>query len=532
MRFLKIAGSLALLFWTWCILVYHIGVLPPPTIDPSDSAEAEWIDKKEMGIHQLILSGDAYSRGLKAGRLTSEILRQQEQDLTAQLFRIIPEPAMKILEIPLIRYFWGAEKFVEPWMLQEMYGVSKSAPQEFNRLIDGYTRQFAYHGLHEVGQMMVDQGGEDMGCTVVAVRAGKNWVLGRNFDFEGGRILDSEKIMKWVYPRHGYAYVSVIWAGMVGAVTAINEHGLYMSLNAGGSSEYRRFGMPTTLLLAKTMREAKTAQEAIKILERQPTFITDIFVLFDTRAGRLYRIEKSPLNMEVLPLKGPTAISNHLVSEHFKNDHTNLMRQAELTTIHRSERGEELVEQLAQRNFRSGRELERPILNILRDKAGLNLGNRRAIDALIATHAVVYNAEDEVLFVNRGPGLAGEFIGFDLKTSFRTHHPVVARTLPRDPQVSDEMFARVHESALKVSEAAKALRRRQCPLAEAALKEAVEKFSDSPNYHLTLGDFKDECAHDKEGAIQSWRKALSLTPAYAREGAHVRAQLKKNGVAL
>ncbi len=75
-----------------------------------------------------------------------------------------------------------------------MYGISRSAPRKYDYLADPYTRQVAYHGLHEVGQMMVDQGFEEgMACTVIAVKRGRQWILGRNFDFEGGRIFDKEK---------------------------------------------------------------------------------------------------------------------------------------------------------------------------------------------------------------------------------------------------------------------------------------------------------------------------------------------------
>ena len=60
-------------------------------------------------------------------------------------------------------------------------------------------------------------------------------IIGRNFDFEGGRIFDDEKILKWVFPSNGIPFVSVIWAGMVGAVTGVNASGVYISINAAGT---------------------------------------------------------------------------------------------------------------------------------------------------------------------------------------------------------------------------------------------------------------------------------------------------------
>lgn len=523
----KIVLLLALLVLTWSLRVYHLAVLTPPVaIEPK--AQATWIDKSKMGIHQLVLQGNAFGRGLKAGVLTEKLLRLQEQDLTTQLFSMIPKPLVKILEVPLIRYFWGIENYVDPWMLEEMYGVSQSAPKEFDELIDGYTRQLAYHGLHEVGQMMVDQGGDDMGCTVVAAPIGKAWVLGRNFDFEGGRILDREKILKWVFPDNGYAFVSVIWAGMVGGVTAVNEHGLYLSINAAGSAEGRRYGMPTTLLLVKTLMTAKNAAEAIQVLRSEPTFITDIFVLLDTKTGELFRIEKSPQTTEVIPLRGPSVVVNHLISAHFANDRVNQFRREQLTSVVRGERAEQLLKDPVFKTAKRSRDLELPILKIIRDKgvnkAGkpLQLGNRRAIDALIATHAVVYNSDEQVLFVSQGPALSGAFTGFDLKKSFELKSPVVARTLPRD-SLTEEQFDQVHVSNKMLKAVSTSILHGRCDEALVGLKTIP--MASGFNYFEAMGDYESLCQQDKVGASKYWQQALDLQPAYPREEARIQKKL-------
>ena len=56
---------------------------------------------------------------------------------------------------------------------------------------------------------------------------------------------------------------------------------------------------------------------------------------------------------------------------------------------------------------------------ILRDKRGpgdvaLPPGDRRAIDALIATHGVVMDTTARVLWVSEGPHLKGRFVRFDI----------------------------------------------------------------------------------------------------------------------
>lgn len=519
---------LAQLGLTWAVAVYHLGVFPVPPLGEPRPAPAQWIPKSELGMHQLILSGDPHSRGLAAGKYVRELLYMQERDLITQLDRVFPYPvARRVLEVLAIRWFWGIDRFFEPWSTAEMYGVSKSAPREFDYLGDPFTRQIAYHGLHEVGQMMVDQGSEAMGCTVVAVPHRGSWVLGRNFDFEGGRVFDSEKIMKWVFPDEGYAFLSVTWAGMVGAVTGVNEHGLYLSLNAAGSRDFRRHGTPSTLVLLKALQFSRTAEEALKILREEIMFITDIFVLLDSRSGKLFRVEKSPDHTEVIELESPSIVTNHLISPRWKDDPVNLFRRNELTSLARSERGEALLASLDKKALEDPRQAEASVLRILRDKGEANgrplhLGNRRAIDALIATHVVLLNGPEQILYVSRGPGVSGPLVGFDLRASFKARRPVVKGGLPRDPIVSDPLFTDVRAAIRNASRAGAA----NCADANRLLEAASIAYRENHVYYDALGDHLQRCERDPEGARRAWKHALELSPAYPAQLERIQAKLR------
>ncbi|HTM46635.1 MAG TPA: C45 family peptidase, partial [Polyangiaceae bacterium] len=435
---------------------YHSGVFPRPDatdLQPTASDRALWIDREPFGIHQLVLQGSAFGRGKLAGEHTAALLQRQESELVGQLETLIPSPsALQLLILSSIVWFQGLDRYFEPWATSEMWGVSLSAPHRFDYLADPFTRQIAYHGLHEVGQIMVDRGFEDMGCTVVALPWGGNWILGRNFDFEGGRIFDEEKIVKWVFPQDGNAYVSITWAGMVGVVTGVNERGLYLSLNAAGSDDFRRIGTPSTLVVLKALQFSHSAEEALHIIEESTVFITDFYVLLDAQTGRLFRIEKSPLHTVVSEEHAPTAIANHLISSQWAHDETNTFRSNELTSAVRRSRGLSLVNQLSR--SAAGQEDEAThdrvldgLLAIVRDKGvdeggqPLVLGNRRAIDALIATHSVLYDPLAHVLYVSQGPSVSGAFTGLDLNASFREHRPVLSqRSLPADPLVPPERY--------------------------------------------------------------------------------------------
>jgi hypothetical protein len=440
------------LFITIAARTYHAGVFPPAERAGLAVAEGDrsvWIDRQTLGVNQLVVEGTAFGRGRLAGEHTQLLLERQEVELDIRLKQLFPSfVTQQALVLASILWFGGLERYVQPWMVGEMYGVSRSAPRVFDRLVDPFTRQLAYHGLHELGQLMVDSG-YDAGCTVVAFETDGNWTLGRNFDLEMGRTFDEEKVMKWVFPDQGHAFVSVIWSGMVGVVTGVNEHGLYLSLNAAGSDDFGRIGVPSTLIALETLQFATTARQALQMITDSPMFITDIFVLLDAKSGELYRIEKSPERTIIIQERSSAVITNHLIGDPWSDDEQNESRKRRFTTLTRERRGKAVLGQLAQ-------QLPSPhdsaatvdlVLTVLRDKGiderglPLPLGDRNAIDALIATHSVIFDAHDRVLYVSQGPAVSGPFRGFDLSASFAQRHPVAAsRTLPADPQVTRERF--------------------------------------------------------------------------------------------
>lgn len=518
--------STALLILTLVLNLYHMGVARKPEIRPGPgSASLENLEQ----IH-LILEGSPYERGKAAGELTSDLLLLQEDILVSKLKEWIPKDwILQTLIMGAGLWFYGAEDHIDPEYLQEMYGTSLSAPKKYDFLADGYTRQVAYHGLHEVGQMMVDQGGEDMGCTVLAAQAGKSWIVGRNFDFEGGRVFDEKKIIKWVFPDRGFPFVSVIWAGMVGVVTGVNQKGLYGSINAAGSQDFRRVATPSTLVLLKVMEEAATVWEAVTIIKNSEMFITDIFVLAD-RNGNLVRVEKSPGKTAVVKLEGPSVITNHLIAPEFADDKTNQKRIQELTTAARFERGKRIVENLKGLGTEQAPEIVKAILAGLRDKGRdekgqpLDLGNRQAIDALIATHSVIYDSLNGVLYVSTGPAVSGAFTGWDLAQSFAYKKPTPSGMLPAE--FAPEVFNAHHALIEDVHRAHALVKRRECGGAVDLLEHLDEQRREIAPYYSTLGDAY-KCVFQPEKARVAWQKALDLHPAYAKERRELERRLKE-----
>jgi isopenicillin-N N-acyltransferase like protein len=512
-----------LLFTLVVIWIYHRGTMPARlAIATTPAIPGRFINREVSGIHQLILEGTAYNRGLESGRLTGDLIFRQEKILNAKLLEIFHWPVLiKALNLGAMIWFQGIEEYFEPWMLDEIYGVAQSGSAELNSIADPYTRQVAYHGLHEVGQMLVDRTGSDVGCTAFAIPVKGNWVVGRNFDFESDPIFDDEKIMKWVFPEQGIPYLSIIFAGMVGVVTGVNAEGLYVSINAAGSKDFARVGTPSTLVLLKVLMQARTGAEAIRILRESQVFITDMFLIHDSRRGEVFRVEKSPKATEVTQLKEPSVIANHLSSPRWKNDSPNEFRRLELTSGTRERRGLALLETLKGSQNLSSQSAVEFVVRSLRDKrdadgSPLPLGHRRAIDSLIAVHSVVFDGDKQILWVNRGPGAAGPYLAVDLKASFQNRTPVFLAQLPADETVPEGATRRIRRGEQMTAESRRLAKRGDCDQAAELLEKIPPEFKENYLYSWAQGD-AENCAGRLITAKKFWQTALDGRPAYAAE---------------
>ncbi len=274
MKMLKTIFLISLALLTWSVSIFHIGVLripsPPLTFSSTElvssshstqNSPGHFYDKEKFGLNHIFLIGDPYYRGLQFGQITKKLMLVHEAQLIDLFNKMLPSTLLqRLVVLSLIRWFNGIEYYLDSEHLLEIKGVAQSSDPRFNYLVDPFTRQLAYHGIHEIGQMVIDSPQAFRGCTLVGIPFHNSWILGRNFDFEAGRNFDLEKVVKWVNPSQGYRFVSIGWSGMVGVVSGVNEHGVYISINAAGSNDFVRYGNLSTLVILKALQYASSAQ--------------------------------------------------------------------------------------------------------------------------------------------------------------------------------------------------------------------------------------------------------------------------------
>ncbi len=517
--FKKILLVIIVLLLTTPFILVGIGNVTPPNLteQPLSNSEIEntstFYDKETTGVHQVFLKGNAFQRGQQFGYWTRNLLLQQEKALFTKLDEVIP---YKFLQYGLFLFsmgwFQGIEDFYETDWLHEMYGVSLHGSKENRFFATPFTRQLAYHGIHDMGQMMIDRGLVMGACTQVARPLKEGWLIGRNFDFEAGRVFDEDKVLKWVFPDKGQAFVSVIFSGMVGVISGINSSGVYVAINAAGSEDFTRIGTPTTLLALKALQYATSAEEAVAIIQQGKPLITDIFVVADGNQ-KLFIVEKTPERTRVLQKSTPTVVTNHLQHPDFVDDTANKKRIANNTTMARYQRASELLDKSLSTN---------DFLNLLRDKVSFQdkpvFGHRASIDALIASHAIIYNSQEQTLFVAQGPSLSQSFIGIDLKASFEKQEPVFLPSLPPDPELVDFDFYGLKNGIRNLHHIRKLATQGRCQQSKTEFTklQRPEILQRHYAYYWTEASIA-LCFGHQIKAKDAFKKALARQPAYRHE---------------
>jgi hypothetical protein len=307
-----------------------------------------------------------------------------------------------------------------------------------------YHRMVFYHALHDITQTL--EHSPLLGCTAFAA-AGRgtkdgHLLIGRNFDFEGPEIFDRDKVVLFFHPRGKIPFASVAWTGMTGVVTGVNAEKIYVSINAARTDDPGQVGIPVEVLLRQILENARSIKDVVAQV-RAPVLVPDLYLVGDGKTGEAVVIERSPTRLEVRrldPATGWLALTNHALTPAFAGDVRNDRLERYTTSRARYDRLVELLKRDAGQLDPAG------VLTVLRDKRGvgdqpLGLGNRNALDAIIATHSVVLDATDMVLWVGAGPHETGRYVAFDLQRELGGVERPAPADLPADPIADTPEFA-------------------------------------------------------------------------------------------
>lgn len=394
--------------------------------------------RKRGGILEVRLAGTPEEIGYRHSRLLYPEMVNNEGTLQDQFKHFVPIPPLRWLIMDISRVEFrrvdqGMSDVRRREIAAEALGFS---PDPYNGVLPSYHRFVFLHSLYDIALSF--EHSPLIGCTSFALGDGAfekgHVVLARNFDFEAGSIFDSGKAVFLVREEGAIPYASVAWPGLVGALTGMNAEGLALVVHGARARTPQPVGEPVVHTTRDVLAHARTTAEAIEIVRQRPAMVSHLLMFADA-SGDVAIVERAPGEaIHVRRGRGKVPLTNHFEGP-LATDPANIRVERTTSSRPRRMRLDELLEKLP-----AGSNVESTVA-LLRDKKAvggveLPLGHRRTIDAIIATHAVVMDATERVLWVSEGPHLLGRFIRFDLARLLDPAYepqdePLV--TLPEDP---------------------------------------------------------------------------------------------------
>jgi len=382
--------------------------------------ENNWLRKSESGLWEMYISGGPFEMGVKAGKLSQELVYYQEQAFVEQINEIIPSK----FYLHFLKYFisWfnkDLDRYIPLENQMEIYGVSLSANPKFDFIGNNYHRILNYHAAHDIGHAI--QNLNLVACTSFGLwdeySSDSSLIIGRNFDFYVGDDFAENKIVAFYNPEIGYRFAMITWGGMTGVVSGMNIEGVSVTLNAAKSDIPFGARTPVSIVARHILQYAANIEEAYKIAQRYRTFVTETFLIGSANDGYTALIEKTPDTTVLFKSEENYIVAtNHLQHEVFSNHELNRENMAEGTSLYRYNRVEELIQEVGEFDYQN-------VATLLRDQRGLKdrnigMGNEKAINQLIAHHSIIFKPEEKLMWVSTSPYQVGKFVCYDLNQVF------------------------------------------------------------------------------------------------------------------
>jgi isopenicillin-N N-acyltransferase-like protein len=426
-------------------------IVPPQVQLPAPGANRSWT-RARAGLRHVYLEGSPEAIGSSETRLLLDRMIANEERLWNDYDHFVPWwiARVAIEDLSRVRYRF-VDRGIPDARRRELAAQSLAFdPDPFTPHMPTYQRMVFLHALYDIALSF--EHSPLIGCSTFALgptmTGDGHVVVARAFDMETDEVLDRDKAVFLVLEDGAIPFASVAWPGFVGVVTGMNREGVFTVVHGGRAGSPRSEGMPVAFSLREVLQRAHDTAEAIAVLRTQEVMVSHIVFVADRR-GRFAIVERAPgVPAYVRETTERAAVTNDFEGP-LASDPKNRAVRANTTSVARAQRIQQLLDGVA-----PGTGSPRAALEILRDHRCAQggecaLGDRRAVDALIATHGVVADTTDRVLWVAVGPHLSGRFVRLDLQTLLtRDHDPdsdPEPETMPEDPILEDGRYARARQ---------------------------------------------------------------------------------------
>ena len=434
--------------------------ISPPTIPLTGDGPLEGSDgirrmgpaytRVRAGVREVFVQGDPEHIGAEHARLLRDRMVVNEGEVWKDFARMVPFAPARVLmtDFSKVRYRHVDRGIPEPRRREIAAEARAFAPDPYASHMPTYQRMVFLHALYDIALSF--EHSPLLGCSAFGLGPGAtrdgHVLLARAFDFEAGEVFDRDKAVFFVKGEGSVPFASVAWPGLIGVMSGMNLEGVALVVHGGRGAEPKTTGEPVVFGLREVLERAHDTTEAIAILKSQDVMVSHIVFVGDAR-GHFAVVERGPgvatFARENWADPDRVAVTNHFEGP-MKDDKKNIAVREGTTTLPRRARLDEMLAALPPRQG----SVERAVA-MLRDHAcaggvKCELGDRRSIDAIIATHGIVADTTDRVLWVSAGPHLSGKFVRFDLRAIFAKGHDPAADPEPgliaEDPILFDGRF--------------------------------------------------------------------------------------------
>ncbi len=384
--------------------------------DPDLRVLGESYARHRGKILEVKLTGTPEQIGHDHGRLLYPEMVENEGTLYAQFNHYVPIAPARWLLMDVSRLqFRGVDQRMPEDRRREIAAQAQAfSPDPYDGVLPTYQRLVFLQSLYDIALSF--EHSPLLGCTSFALTGDAaedgHVLLARNFDVEAGPFFDEKKAVFLIREEGKIPYASVAWPGLVGTVTGMNAEGLALVVHGGRAREPRPEGEPVVHTMRELLGRARTTKEALALLATKEPMVSHMVMLADP-SGDVAIAERAPGEpLFVRRGQGKVPLTNHFEGP-FATDPANVRVETVTSTRPRRIRLDELLA-----NLPKAASVER-VVGVLRDKKAIGggdapLGDRKTLDALIATHSVVMDTTARVLWVSEGPHLAGRYLRFDL----------------------------------------------------------------------------------------------------------------------
>ena len=440
--------------WTTGIRAPHVELPTDPIEDGPDGVRrmGSAYTRVREGVREVYLEGTPERIGAEHARLLRDRMVENEGQLWGDFAHVVPfAPARTLItDISRVRYRHVDTGIPGPRLLEVAAEARAFSPDPYDDHLPTFQRMVFLHALYDIALSF--EHSPLIGCSAFAlgpsaVQRG-HVLFARAFDFEAGEVFDRDKAVFFVRGASGeIPFASVAWPGLVGVMSGMNLEGVAIIVNGARAGQPRATGLPVVFSLREVLERAHDTREAVAILSAQEVMVSHIVFVADP-AGDFAVVERAPdakaFVRDTWPDPDRVGVTNHFEGP-LANDAKNIAVKQHTSTLARRARLDEMLA-----NVGPGEATAESAVAMLRDHqcAGgqsCALGDRREIDALIATHGIVADLTDRALWVSAGPHLSGHFVRFDLRAVFAEGHDPAqdppAPMIAEDPILKDGEYA-------------------------------------------------------------------------------------------